>query len=387
MAPSTTTRPSIGERKPSPLKMASAARPEKSLASPSASVLEFDGEGDGASVVPRKSRPTGQDGNRPRVRSGGGPPRNSHGAMQSPDVAGLEQLRQTMQATLDSPTSSPGMLGTTFDYLGEQTGRVAQLGPAVEASHQIHQLRRQVHAQDRKQEERMQEIKSLLQDVLKDQIAEHLRAHVFEMIREKIEEYVADKIAEHLRAHVFEMIREKIEEYVADKVREQLQKQIPDALREQVKDHRRHLAEVKRCLNNSEARRANATLRNHGSAIREPLHPLLMTNGNMSDLWPADLAQLFGANATLRNHGSAIREPLHPLLMTNGNMSDLWPADLAQLFGYSNDTAKRLLDDYELTYASDDPTERMLNKFMAHIGVGFQMVPPQRRAPLQISSM
>ena len=40
-----------------------------------------------------------------------------------------------------------GMLGTTFDYLGEQTARVAQLGPAVEASHQIHQLRRQVHAQ------------------------------------------------------------------------------------------------------------------------------------------------------------------------------------------------------------------------------------------------
>ncbi|QRW25405.1 hypothetical protein RhiXN_07354 [Rhizoctonia solani] len=314
MAPSTTPRPSLGERRPSPLKMSSAAKHEKVPASPSTSIMDFDGEGNDASVVPRKSRPSGQDGNRPRVRSGGGPPRTAHAAMQSPDVAGLEQLRQTMQATL-------GMLGTTFDYLGEQTGRVAQLGPAVEASHQIHQLRRQVHAQDRKQEERMQEIKSLLQDVLKDQIAEHLRAHVFEMIREKVEEYVADK------------------------VREQLQKQIPDALREQVKDHRRHLAEVKRCLNNSEARRANATLRNHGSAIREPLHALLMTDGNVSDLWPADLAQLF------------------------------------------DDTAKRLLDDYELTYASDDPTERMLNKFMAHIGVGFQMVPPQRRPPLQISSM
>lgn len=30
------------------------------------------------------------------------------------------------------------------------------------------------------------------------------------------------QIAEHLRAHVFEMIREKIEEYVADKVRDQV---------------------------------------------------------------------------------------------------------------------------------------------------------------------
>ena len=89
--------------------------------------------------------------------------------------------------------------------------------------------------------------------------------------------------------------------------------------------------------------------------------------------------------------------------MDNGVASELWPNDLAQLFGYSStskvsrdhdlrltllldDTAKRLLDDYELTYAHDDPTERLLNKFMAHIGVGFQMVPPQRRPPMQISS-
>ncbi|KAF8756441.1 hypothetical protein RHS01_04386 [Rhizoctonia solani] len=282
-----------------PLKMSSAAKHEKVPASPSTSIMDFDGEGNDASVVPRKSRPSGQDGNDHASGQGEDRPGLHMLPCRARDVAGLEQLRQTMQATL-------GMLGTTFDYLGEQTGRVAQLGPAVEASHQIHQLRRQVHAQDRKQEERMQEIKSLLQDVLKDQIAEHLRAHVFEMIREKVEEYVADKVREQA------------------------------------------LGRSQAMLNNSEARRANATL---------------------------------------RNHGSAIREPLHALLMTDGNVSDLWPADLAQLFGYSNDTAKRLLDDYELTYASDDPTERMLNKFMAHIGVGFQMVPPQRRPPLQISSM
>jgi len=304
------------DRKPSPLKLSSAVKAEKGLASPSRSIIEVEGE-NGEVVTHRKSR-NGSHDSRPRVRSG--TPRNSlpgnHSINQSPDVAGLEQLRQTMQTTL-------GVLGSTFDYLGEQTARVAALGPAVEASHQIHQLRRQVHAQDRKQEERMQEIKSLLQDVLKEQIAEHLRAHVFEMIREKVEEYVAEK------------------------VKDALTRQIPDTLRKQVSEHRQHLAEVKRCLHNSEARRANATL---------------------------------------RNHGSAIREPLHELLMDNGVASELWPNDLAQLFGYSNDTAKRLLDDYELTYAHDDPTERLLNKFMAHIGVGFQMVPPQRRPPMQISS-
>lgn len=304
----------MAERKPSPLKMSSAMRPEKPPASPSRSVIEIDPENPDSAVSPasRKSRPSHN-----RVRSGTprAPVQNGHSSMQSPDVAGLEQLRQTMQATL-------GVLGSTFDYLGEQTARVASLGPAVDASHQIHQLRRQVHAQDRKQEERMQEIKSLLQDVLKEQIAEHLRAHVFEMIREKVEEYVSHK------------------------VKAALAEQIPEKLRQQVREHRQHLAEVKRCLHNSESRRANATL---------------------------------------RNHGSAIREPLHELLMADGTASELWPQDLAQLFGYSNDTAKRLLDDYELTYASDDPTERMLNKFMAHIGVGFQMVPPQRRAPMQIA--
>jgi len=319
MAPSTTpARHSLSDRKhaPSPLKLSAAAKAEKGLTSPITSVIEVDGE-NGDAVVPRKPRNSSHD-SRPRVRSS--TPRNSvpngHSILQSPDVAGLEQLRQTMQATL-------GVLGSTFDYLGEQTARVTALGPAVEASHQIHQLRRQVHAQDRKQEERMQEIKSLLQDVLKEQIAEHLRAHVFEMIREKVEEYVAEK------------------------VKDALTRQIPDTLRQQVREHRQHLAEVKRCLHNSESRRANATL---------------------------------------RNHGSAIREPLHELLMDNGTASELWPNDLAQLFGYSNDTAKRLLDDYELTYAHDDPTERLLNKFMAHIGVGFQMVPPQRRPPMQISS-
>jgi hypothetical protein len=66
--------------------------------------MEFDAEGD---CVPRKPRPSGQDA-RPRIRSGG-IPRNSlsngHAAMQSPDVAGLEQLRQTMQATLGAFTN------------------------------------------------------------------------------------------------------------------------------------------------------------------------------------------------------------------------------------------------------------------------------------------
>lgn len=100
MAPSTTPqRLSLGgERKPSPLRT-SALKSEKPLASPSVSVMEFDGEN--GEVITRKPRPSGQEA-RLRVRSGGVGRTLSNGntAMQSPDVAGLEQLKQTMQATL-----------------------------------------------------------------------------------------------------------------------------------------------------------------------------------------------------------------------------------------------------------------------------------------------
>lgn len=46
------------------------------------------------------------------------------------DVEAVNELLQTMKLTL-------GALGATFDTLGEQTMRVAELGPAIDANHQV----------------------------------------------------------------------------------------------------------------------------------------------------------------------------------------------------------------------------------------------------------
>jgi len=221
----------------------------------------------------------------------------------APDLSAIHELVDTMRHTL-------GALGQTFDALGEQTARVAGLGPAIDSAHQVHHLRRQLQLQERKQEERIQEVKVLLRDVLKDQIADHLRGHVYQMIREQIQGQVAEQVAI------------------------QLGEQIPASLKEQVRDHRKQIEDVRKSLFNSEARRANALLRS--------------------------------------NH---LTEHLHPLLRPNGETCAIFPKDLASLFACTAASAKQLVADYELPEAEGDSRERNLNRFMAHIGVAFQMVP------------
>ncbi|KAF8526060.1 hypothetical protein BU17DRAFT_74400 [Hysterangium stoloniferum] len=229
-----------------------------------------------------------------------------------PDLSQVEELLTTMKQTL-------GTLGATFDTLGEQTARIATLGPAMDAAHQVHRLRKQLQSQDRKHEERIGEIKSLLRDVLKEQIIAHLSSHVHEMIREGVAKIVKARVAT------------------------ELQGQIPPELREKVEDHRRQLAHVKLSLHNSEARRANALLRsNH---LTEPLHPLLKPNGELCAIFPPDLATLFGQNSAKAKQ-------------------------LTQDFGLpvcEDEVAAR---------------EKNLNKFMQHIGVSFLMVPYDRKVPL-----
>lgn len=47
-----------------------------------------------------------------------------------PDLTEVEELLTTMKQTL-------GALGHTFDTLGEQTARIAKLGPAMDTAHQV----------------------------------------------------------------------------------------------------------------------------------------------------------------------------------------------------------------------------------------------------------
>jgi len=229
-----------------------------------------------------------------------------------PEFGPLQELVATMKGTLDH-------LGGVFDTLGEQTARVASLGPALHTAHQIHQLRKQLVAQDRRQEERIQDLKVLLRDVLKEQIATHLRIHVTRMIKEQIQAKVKDQVAN------------------------QLQLQFPDELRVQVAQHKQQLAGVKRGLNDTNARRHNAHFKSH---------------------------QLF--------------EPLHPLTTGNGKPSPDFPKDLATMFSIDGEIAKKLCKDYDLPLAPQgvaDEREQNLNRFMAHSGVLFHMLPPPPRIP------
>ncbi|KAF8320332.1 hypothetical protein DL93DRAFT_1833567 [Clavulina sp. PMI_390] len=189
---------------------------------------------------------------------------HSSGGSRGPDMAPLNDLVGSMKGTLDH-------LGGVFDSLGEHTARVASIAPALQAAHQIKQLKRQLVVQDQRQEERVQNLKVLLRDVLKAQIGDHLRHHV------------------HL------IIQEKVKERVAAHVENQLNKQFPPALREQVARHKRQLQGVKQSLWDSNARRQNAILKDH--QLEEPLQPLMKPDGGISWIFPKRLADLFSLDA------------------------------------------------------------------------------------------
>ena len=51
-------------------------------------------------------------------------------ALDGPDLTEVTELVEVMKKTL-------GALGSTFDSLGEQTAKVAALGPAIDSAYQV----------------------------------------------------------------------------------------------------------------------------------------------------------------------------------------------------------------------------------------------------------
>lgn len=186
------------------------------------------------------------------------------GMSNGPDLMPLNELVGSMKGALDH-------LGGVFDSLGEHTARVASLAPAMQAAHQIKQLKRQLAVQDSRQEERVQNLKVLLRDVIKAQIGDHLRYHI------------------HL------IIQERVQQEVARRVEDQLNKQFPPKLRDQLNRHKNQLEGVKRSLWDENARRQNSLLKDH--QLEEPLSPLMMENGGISTIFPKTLRDLFSTNA------------------------------------------------------------------------------------------
>ncbi|EGN92757.1 hypothetical protein SERLA73DRAFT_190599 [Serpula lacrymans var. lacrymans S7.3] len=171
-----------------------------------------------------------------------------------------------------------------------------------------------MRAQEQRQIEGIEEIQLLLRNVLQNQILDHLRQQV--------------------NKDIDDMIEQEIEEQVAL----QLEKHVPQALRTELADQKRRLAELQWALHNSESRRANAGLRS-----------------------------------------GDIQASLHTLYMSNGQISVLFPKDIATLLGLDGGTLKRLLRDYSIPDGMSDIREQNLNTFLQFIGVSYQVIWPTRK--------
>jgi len=152
-----------------------------------------------------------------------------------------------------------------------------------------------------------------------------------EQIKIMLEEVLTQKIADQLRAELGKMVREDVESHVRDEVTRQMAIHIPILLEKQNREHRRQIAEIRKNLHNSESRRANS----------------LLKSNNLFD-------------------------PLHPLLRPNGEKSSIFPRTLAATFSLGTDVSKLLCQEYNLP--GTESKESNLNRFLHHIGVGFQMV-------------
>ncbi|KAJ1305875.1 hypothetical protein OPQ81_010597 [Rhizoctonia solani] len=215
-----------------------------------------------------------------------------------PDQASINNLVNGFTATLDS----------NLKALALHAKEVDALGPPPDSAAQIHKLRLQLRAQDKKQEARIADIKHIVKDVLKEQIAEHMRPQIQEQIRLELRQQIRAAVQEQISEH------------------------LPVSLQDQAEESKRQLIEVRNSLLNSEARRSNATLR----------------STNLDD-------------------------PLAPVVKANGEESALAPQTLRQLFSYDSAQARALVRDYGLR--EHDVRERNLNRFMAHIGVQFNLIP------------
>nr|VWP00360.1 RGS domain-containing protein [Ganoderma boninense] len=143
-------------------------------------------------------------------------------SIRDPTAVAVSDLLGTMQNTLKA-------LGNTFDVLGEQTIRVASLGPAVDALSQIELVQAELNQRTKQQDEDMQEVKTRQLETIK----EHLRTV--------------------LRPRVNDIVASCIQKEIETRVHNQLTEQIPASLRDWLLRYRLQIMQAKRDLHNSYA--------------------------------------------------------------------------------------------------------------------------------------
>lgn len=162
-----------------------------------------------------------------------------------------------------------------------------------------------------------------------------------------------DRMAYSLLCKVSNDIDRQLEDMIQSLVAEEIARQIPQSLRDQIMDHKRHLEEVHVNLQNACA----------------PAFLCLRVSVLVPDF--SDSSEARRANALLRS--THLKDPLHPLLKANGEVSAKFPRDLTALFALDAAEAKALSSEYGLPDIGDS-RERNLNRFMQFCGVSYQMV-------------
>ncbi|KAF8178563.1 hypothetical protein K438DRAFT_1977800 [Mycena galopus ATCC 62051] len=253
-----------------------------------------------------------------------------------------------------------GVLGTTFDSLGEQTERVATLAPALKAAEHINKIRAELAQVISESEVQAVEVQHLLEKAVKQTLSDEVKAHIAARVAREVKDRVTHQ-ARYLPV-------------------------IPEHLRQQIKSHKRQILEVQRSLHNSEARQHNSAL--GGEALTTELRPLLrpLPSAEQSpmprSMPPTPLPLPISREASIHE---AAPTP-----------SPLFPRDLKALFALRSEEAETLVKEYGLgehappvtpivaPAAEADFRERNLNRFMAHIGVSRRRVPNARLPQLHV---
>ncbi|KAI0745057.1 hypothetical protein C8Q76DRAFT_702307 [Earliella scabrosa] len=204
-----------------------------------------------------------------------------------------------------------GTLDQTFRTLNDQSSQFSSLGPNMQTA-----------------EEEMNALRRLIKK--KEKVQEERVADIKRTIKEDVKVKAGDDMREAIRKQIRLEIVKQVPEVMAAQIHEHL----PVPLEEQAEESRRQLEEVKIALRNSEARRLNANLRPS----------------------PTNLG-----------------DKLEIVFKPDGSQSALYPSNLRSLFSYDGVKARALLKDYGLH--DHGVLEKNLNRFMAHIGIRFELVP------------
>ncbi|CAA7259037.1 unnamed protein product [Cyclocybe aegerita] len=310
----------------------------------------------------------------------------------SKDIMAVAELFATMKKTLTSMTSM-------FERLGSQTEKMMSFSLDVHSAEHLKRLRHVLQAQITRQQAEVEALKATLQT--------------------KIKAAVEEKIQTHVR----EVVQRSLKEVVAGKVQNQLEVQISEDLRQKALLHQRQIFEVRTALHNSEARRYNALQTDRSARLRPLLRPLptpeqspviaisrSSSQGNSSLPTPATAFPRVPAPTPIkRTFSNPFRSDVGP-----PTASTLFPQDLRALFSLGPEATRRLLREYGLVSATSTPAVETppkhrglpsveeeatvgsdsdhgsggendqeahaadMNKFMAHIGVPFLMIPPPK---------